>query len=397
MLLVLFYLLLMTNDVLVIKNGKIIKCESYELTGKMVNIRSEGKTFSIPESMVDWPRTKAAQEEYDAHLQAADEAQKEAKVKAAAQAKQEKIEREERFQQLIEKGIESTELPKLVDVRAPVKKLGNGLIVSVHINDQGPFQFLLDTGASKTVISPDLLKNLQVPLSDQQISMIGLAGKTVYGNMARLDSIRIGAAEVKDFPVAAFGIEMLNVQNVNGLLGQDYLDFFSVELNSRQGSLRLRGLQRGTPVASLFESEGVPVSEYENFNRDYEKYQEEIVRLHAAMISSPSYYSKNSRIAETHWSRLREIKQEVRALEGRLHQLLLDFERTDKKEASGMSKTKYLRCHRMLLPFLRGMDEMVTAMLRLKDADPSTYGVALDSLANRWNGRRIDYNECMGY
>lgn len=57
---ILFLLTVFASDVLVLKNGKTIPCESYERSGSNVLITDKGNKYALPERIVDWERTKEA-------------------------------------------------------------------------------------------------------------------------------------------------------------------------------------------------------------------------------------------------------------------------------------------------------------------------------------------------
>jgi hypothetical protein len=79
--------------------------------------------------------------------------------------------------------------------------LRNGylIIVQTMINGAGPFSFLLDTGTTRTVIDPDLARQLQAPA-------IGKDSLAIYSTvrqvrLVHLDGVQVGYAEASDLGV----------------------------------------------------------------------------------------------------------------------------------------------------------------------------------------------------
>ena len=75
----------------------------------------------------------------------------------------------------------------------PVRTIGGYLmVVSVSINDRGPFDFLVDTGTNTTLIVPELAKELRLTPKDS-LQLASLASST---NVPRyyLQTFRVGPA-----------------------------------------------------------------------------------------------------------------------------------------------------------------------------------------------------------
>lgn len=72
--------------------------------------------------------------------------------------------------------------------------IGRVLFVDALVNGQGPFNFILDTGASETVITPRVAQKLGVssfPVSSRQ-------------RKGRVQSVSVGKATVEDLPVYVY-------------------------------------------------------------------------------------------------------------------------------------------------------------------------------------------------
>jgi predicted aspartyl protease len=80
------------------------------------------------------------------------------------------------------------------------------ILAPVTVNGQGPFQFVLDTAAGRTVLSPDLVEHLRIPL-DNQAAVAGAGGRL---NASRAD-------------VQSLGLDGVTVRGVRAIVGQ-FLD-----------------------------------------------------------------------------------------------------------------------------------------------------------------------------
>jgi len=122
----------------------------------------------------------------------------------------------------------------------PVRTIGGYLmVVSVSINDRGPFDFLVDTGTNTTLIDPGLAKELGLTPKDS-LQLASLASST---NVPRyyLQTFRVGPASVSN--QEALGIPLPQItaldRKVRGVLGMNFLLHFSFRLNYDRRTLEL--------------------------------------------------------------------------------------------------------------------------------------------------------------
>ncbi len=136
----------------------------------------------------------------------------------------------------------STIVPSSVDrgfpantVSVPVVMNGTSVIVPVTFNGVLRSTLALDTGATISVVSPRIANDLSIRASGT--SKIGTVGGIITAPMARLESLKVGDAEVRDLVVAIhnFSID----PRIEGLLGLDFLKHFHVSLDARHGRLIL--------------------------------------------------------------------------------------------------------------------------------------------------------------
>jgi len=103
---------------------------------------------------------------------------------------------------------------------APTKVLdaARRLTVQVLLNDQGPFSFLVDTGANASVISSAVVAQLGLP-AGRNVNLHGIAGVQVVGTVM-VDSIRVGRREQRGLVLSVLPDRHLSAP---GILGMDWL------------------------------------------------------------------------------------------------------------------------------------------------------------------------------
>lgn len=117
----------------------------------------------------------------------------------------------------------------------PVKLNGRSVIVPVTFNRSLNANLLLDTGASMTMISRRLAANLALPSTGAGL-FSGIGG-TVSAQIARVDSIMVGDAEVSGMTVSIHDVSRF--PQFDGLLGMDFLGRFEVSVDAAKKLLVL--------------------------------------------------------------------------------------------------------------------------------------------------------------
>jgi len=122
-------------------------------------------------------------------------------------------------------------------------------LVPVHLNDAGPYLFLLDTGASVCVVSAEAARMLELPLGRAGIAH-GAASDTA-SRASVLGRLRVGDKRTEDLNVTVMDCsdvtENAGVQ-VDGYLGHDWLKRFVVTIDYPRSTLILREARRGLQV-----------------------------------------------------------------------------------------------------------------------------------------------------
>ena len=124
-------------------------------------------------------------------------------------------------------------LPNKITV--PVSMNGASVIVPVIFNGSLRGNLALDTGATITVVSRRIANNLAMTVLGA--SKIGTVGGIITSPLARLQSLKVGDAEVHDLVVSIH--DFSTDPRIQGLLGLDFLKHFHVALDTRRGVLTL--------------------------------------------------------------------------------------------------------------------------------------------------------------
>lgn len=124
---------------------------------------------------------------------------------------------------------------KLASVSKPL------ILVPAIVNGQGPFQFALDTGASRTMLSADLARKLAIETTDD--SPVTGGGGQIKILAGKVSSLAVGDAGVRDHAIGAG--EFLSALSkavgakLDGIIGYNFLNQFRVTINYPQSTLEL--------------------------------------------------------------------------------------------------------------------------------------------------------------
>jgi len=133
-----------------------------------------------------------------------------------------------------------------INRRAPL------ILVDGTINDTVPIHFVVDTGASITVISPEVAKRAGVRLRGGKAKAVGADGSQ-NTRMATLGSLDIGKMRVKNLGAAVMDLENLNhaaQMNVGGILGFNFLRRYQCTINYVCKTIRFTTVNRRKPAGS---------------------------------------------------------------------------------------------------------------------------------------------------
>jgi predicted aspartyl protease len=115
------------------------------------------------------------------------------------------------------------------------------ILVPVYVKGKGPYEFILDTGAYRCLLSPEVSSSIGIQPDSQQRAT-GIGG-TINISSARVSSLTVGTARQENIEVAITGeLSRLGeaVQSkVDGVLGSNFLKDFRVTLDFGRGVVRL--------------------------------------------------------------------------------------------------------------------------------------------------------------
>jgi len=118
---------------------------------------------------------------------------------------------------------------------------GAAMALPVHVNGQGPFRLILDTGATLTCLDRAVSRRLGL----KEVRGVRGMGAGVAGSgqmrMLEVDSIRVGAAKAYDLTVCEVDLSHAGKIGIeaDGLLGLNFLEEFRVTLDFERDVLVL--------------------------------------------------------------------------------------------------------------------------------------------------------------
>lgn len=122
-------------------------------------------------------------------------------------------------------------------VAIPLKRLGNSFILTLELNSSG-HEMLLDTGASITALSKELIQNLGLRATGQTVRLNTANGKRT-ARLYKVDKVKLGPFQINNLVIAE--IEFGENRAIQGLVGTDLLNLLSTQygyvIDDRQNSL----------------------------------------------------------------------------------------------------------------------------------------------------------------
>ena len=129
------------------------------------------------------------------------------------------------------------------------------VVVPVSINGAGPFNFLLDTGATNSDIDRGLAEQLSLPgVGEHEVT--GIQGKMCL-SIVHAQSISVAGRTVRDLNLNVLSKTNGLPSKVSGILGEDFLGHFDLLIDNRHHVVQLQ-LGPG-PMSDMFEGERLPV------------------------------------------------------------------------------------------------------------------------------------------
>jgi clan AA aspartic protease (TIGR02281 family) len=124
-------------------------------------------------------------------------------------------------------------------ISVPLERLGSLFVVTIQVNETRSARLILDTGASHTILSHAIARDLGL-FSLRPVASVTMhtVGGSVQADMVRVDSIRIAGAEVRNSLAAIHDLPDAP-PDIEGLLGLSVLRQFEVTLDTARSRLHL--------------------------------------------------------------------------------------------------------------------------------------------------------------
>lgn len=121
-------------------------------------------------------------------------------------------------------------------------KIVRSLIVleCVKVNGKGPYTFLLDSGASETIVMPDAARDLGLKGQMVPSETVGQVEKV------KLDVLSVGEAQVRGLDICVYDppqarpLKAANGGKLDGLLGRSFFDKFLLTVDYRSKQIKLQ-------------------------------------------------------------------------------------------------------------------------------------------------------------
>ena len=120
----------------------------------------------------------------------------------------------------------------------PIEQRGQIVVIQATLNNKKAVKFVVDTGASYTMISSAVARDLDLDLGQNQRTMpFQTANGLIQAPLTNLDSIAVGGMEIKNLTAAVH--DAVPDPQVAGLLGLNFLSNFRMDIDTRKGLLHL--------------------------------------------------------------------------------------------------------------------------------------------------------------
>jgi predicted aspartyl protease len=119
---------------------------------------------------------------------------------------------------------------------------GAALVVPVHVNGEGPFDFVLDTGATLMCLDQGLVSRLGVVVDEARRGMAAGIEGTGGIQLVGLDSVRVGDARATELSACVLDLAHTQALGIefDGLIGLNFLREFRVTLDFGRNILILQ-------------------------------------------------------------------------------------------------------------------------------------------------------------
>jgi predicted aspartyl protease len=103
------------------------------------------------------------------------------------------------------------------------------VVIPVLLNGQEGYRFLLDTGATNSILSSRVADRLGVP--EVRRGTLLTAGGNLSITIRVMRSVQIGSVRIKDMEIAVAEAELFRRLHIDGIIGADYLKQFKISID----------------------------------------------------------------------------------------------------------------------------------------------------------------------
>lgn len=137
---------------------------------------------------------------------------------------------------------------------------GHLIVIPVTLNGAGPYDFLLDTGASTTLVTPEFARQLRLRPLDR-IELVTVAGSQILVR-SQVERVTVGQHSATDVEVLISELREVRAVagNLCGVLGQNFLAQFNYLIDYRAQQLTF---EEGTELETRFCGTQAPLTAQE--------------------------------------------------------------------------------------------------------------------------------------
>jgi len=130
------------------------------------------------------------------------------------------------------------EKPQARKASVPIEKHGEVVVIEATLNNKKSAKFVVDTGASYTLISNALARDLALDIGQASKTLsFQTANGLINAPVTQLESISVGGMEIKNLPTAVH--DAVPDSQVSGLLGLNFLTHFRMDIDTQKRVLHL--------------------------------------------------------------------------------------------------------------------------------------------------------------
>jgi clan AA aspartic protease (TIGR02281 family) len=120
----------------------------------------------------------------------------------------------------------------------PIEKHGEVVVIEATLNHKRSAKFVVDTGASYTLISKSLAQDLALDVGQGAKTMsFQTANGLISAPVTNIESISVGGMEIKNLTTAVH--DAVPDSRVSGLLGLNFLSHFRMDFDTQKRVLHL--------------------------------------------------------------------------------------------------------------------------------------------------------------